>query len=273
MFPSFGQACLLVLGLVVIGQTLGGVLFVVVQALRLPIPFWLVAAPVAFISFGFMTAIGAQGARLSLREVAQLRAVPWTIWPPLVIAVLGLSIVMSEVDNGLRSLLPMPDWLMETFARLVGEDRLGGLFMLSVVAPVTEEVLFRGIILRGFLTRYPVGSALVLSSVLFGVAHANPWQLVSALGFGVLLGWLYYRGRSLWPSLVAHALVNGWPQVLGPLLPTIPGFNTAPTGPIQFQPWWFDLLGIGLLAVGVWLLRVAFKPLRIAVPGSARGTD
>lgn len=78
-----------------------------------------------------------------------------------------------------------------------------------VMAPIAEEALFRGI-LFGSLTRswgYPW--ATLTAGLVFGAAHMN-WTLFPALALaGIILNAIYYRTRSLIPSTVAHATLNG----------------------------------------------------------------
>jgi len=74
---------------------------------------------------------------------------------------------------------------------------------------VLEEMLFRGVILRGFLQHYPPGLAIAGSAIVFGLAHMNLYQFVVAFVIGGLSGWLYARTRSLLPSIVLHACYNG----------------------------------------------------------------
>jgi membrane protease YdiL (CAAX protease family) len=78
----------------------------------------------------------------------------------------------------------------------------------SIVGPVLEEYLFRGILLRGLLRNYRPWVAIGQSALLFGVFHMNPAQGLSALLFGLLLGWLYYRTQSLALCVSLHALNN-----------------------------------------------------------------
>lgn len=77
-----------------------------------------------------------------------------------------------------------------------------------VLAPFLEEMLFRGVILRSFLNRYPPGRAIIATALLFGIFHLNAYQFVTASLGGLVLGWLYERTRSLWPSIALHALYN-----------------------------------------------------------------
>ena len=79
----------------------------------------------------------------------------------------------------------------------------------AVVAPVLEELLFRGVVLGGLLRNQRPWVAIGQSALLFGLIHFNPAQSVSAAGLGLLLGWLYYRTRSLGLCIVLHAINNG----------------------------------------------------------------
>lgn len=263
MYPSFWQAVVLVFGLIVCEVLFGGafgLLDAVIDAIGgVRLPMWATLLPPILLSFWLILAVAARKLGVRIYELVALRPVAASIWAPLVLAVVGLTIVLSEADNLLRSVWPMPAWLFEVFLRLSREDWLGGLVVLAVVAPITEESLFRGVILRGFLQRYSVRWALIASAVLFGLAHLNPWQFAPGLIYGVFLGWLYYQTGSLLPPLVAHALANGWPHVFGPVLPPIPGFNSDPRGPVEFQPFWLDALGLGLAVIGIQLLVRHFR--------------
>ena len=100
------------------------------------------------------------------------------------------------------------------------EDNLGGVFSelsrnvlgvlsLAVLAPLLEEVLFRGAI-QGLLMRlfgrpWP---AIIVAALIFGVYHMNPVQIVYATLLGIILGWIYYRTGSLLSVIVGHVLNN-----------------------------------------------------------------
>lgn len=75
------------------------------------------------------------------------------------------------------------------------------------LGPVVEELLFRGVILRGLWMRYSARTAILVSAALFGAMH-GPVKMMWIFPIGILLGWLYTRSRSVWPSTIAHALNN-----------------------------------------------------------------
>ena len=221
---------------------------------------------------GLTLGVGYLIGRQPWRETMPLKPVRWAALAGLVVTMLGAAILMSEADNLLRAILPMPVWMVDIFKLAFGLGRSfwGGLMLLVVVAPVTEELLCRGLILRGFLSRFEPRKAVLLSALLFAGLHMNPWQFVSAFTLGVLLGWWYLRTGSLVPCLAGHAIYNGC--VFGaPYLPwEIPGFNRGDAlMPAGFQPWWFDLLGAILVAVGVLWSRKCLPPRPEAAGGLA----
>lgn len=203
--------------------------------------------------------------RPAMSEVCSLRRVSPLAVAGVIVASGGAIILLSEVDNLVRVVLPPPEWIV----RLLGElsfssERVwSSVFLLVIVAPVTEELMFRGLILRGFLRRFSVVGAFLLSSLLFGAVHLNPWQFISAAGLGLMFAWWYARTQSLIPSLIGHGLANA--IVLGhQSLPfKIRGFNAGePFGSTALQPFWFDALGVLLLVAGLWLFQRATPPIR-----------
>lgn len=103
--------------------------------------------------------------------------------------------------------LPLPDFMEDTFMDM-GNEPLGVLSM-ALVAPLVEEMMFRGAI-QGYLMRRCSNpwTAIVASALVFGVIHMNPVQVVYATLLGLVLGWIYYRTRSLLPVIAGHVLNN-----------------------------------------------------------------
>ncbi|WP_462280693.1 lysostaphin resistance A-like protein [Salinivirga cyanobacteriivorans] len=106
------------------------------------------------------------------------------------------------------SLVPMPEFMQEIFREFAQQDGLFSFISIVIAAPVIEELIFRGIILDGLLKRYSPVKSIILSSVLFGIVHLNPWQFIGALIVGVFSGWVYYKTRKLTFSILIHAANN-----------------------------------------------------------------
>ncbi len=84
-------------------------------------------------------------------------------------------------------------------------------FLLAVIlAPLVEEVIFRGLLFGALRRRWGLGAALVISSAVFGLVHldlyASPAIFVLSLG----LGWVYERTGTLAAPVAFHAVFNGW---------------------------------------------------------------
>ena len=80
--------------------------------------------------------------------------------------------------------------------------------LLTVGAPVVEELFFRGLLLRSLGRRFGAAAAVIGSGVLFGLIHFEPLQLLALVVFGVVLGYLAVRTGRLGPGIFAHAAFN-----------------------------------------------------------------
>ena len=84
-----------------------------------------------------------------------------------------------------------------------------GIIAIAVMAPLVEELLFRGAIEGHFLqTGKRPGMAILLSALIFGLIHVNPAQVPFAFCLGLVFGWLYYRTGSIIPGMIGHFLNN-----------------------------------------------------------------
>lgn len=120
------------------------------------------------------------------------------------------------MTDGVISLLPeMPQWLKQALESATSGNLLVNLLMVSVFAPLLEEWLCRGEVLRGLLNhKRSDGSsmkpvwAIVISSAFFAVIHMNPWQAIPAFALGCLFGYVYYKTGSLWLTMLMHCVNN-----------------------------------------------------------------
>ena len=101
-----------------------------------------------------------------------------------------------------------------------------GYVAVGILAPLTEEVVFRGAILRtllGMMSKRNHWVAIMISAAIFGAVHGNAAQFINALFMGLLLGWMYYRTRSLVPGILLHWVNNTMAYILTNLLPQSDG--------------------------------------------------
>ncbi len=187
----------------------------------------------------------------SWSDIIPVKAISWQLLLPLVVSILGLFIVALELGKGVLYVIPMPEILQDAFRELVGKESAYFLAFYAAViqAPLTEEVLFRGIIIGGLLAYRSKYQAAIWSAILFAIYHMNPWQFPVALILGLVFAWWIIQTGSLLPCLLGHALNNFLAVTLA--RSEIPGFAENPEALI-FLPWWVDVCAVLLAALGLW---------------------
>lgn len=116
-------------------------------------------------------------------------------WYAVILQALHVKLPGENVD--VTRLLPSgPAGAALTFALLV------------LVAPLAEEVVFRGVLLSALRDRWGDGIAILGSSAVFAAVHVNPFVVVPIFGLALGLGYLFVRSRSLWVSVACHSTFN-----------------------------------------------------------------
>ncbi|MFL2940512.1 MAG: lysostaphin resistance A-like protein [Candidatus Poseidoniales archaeon] len=127
--------------------------------------------------------------------------------------VLLLDIFVILPLHAAFTLLVFPDAEQQEVINLFKESSGFSLIVLaltvSVFTPFAEEFLFRGFILTMLLKRYSPIVSIVISSFVFSIAH-EPIAMALAFGGGCLYGWLRVKTGSIYPSMIAHAIWNGF---------------------------------------------------------------
>ena len=88
---------------------------------------------------------------------------------------------------------------------------VAAVLMIVLLAPIAEELFFRGFLFAGLRTRWSLWPAAITSGLIFGSVHA-PTGITTVVPLAVLgfaLCWLYDRTGSLWPCVIAHMINNG----------------------------------------------------------------
>ena len=274
LYPNIRQSVWIFVLLTIV--TIGVSIILEIIALAMGFPSSQHPASIALthlVAFGLVLAMGLKRANSSLGDICPLVRVRLSLVFPMVLTVIGTGILLSEIDNLLRVFLPVPVLLADLLESLVGaqESLWGSVLALVVIAPLAEELLVRGLILRGFLSHYTTRKAIIASAIFFGLMHLNPWQFIGATTWGILFAWWFIQTRSIVPCLFGHALVNAVPLIATAVFRLeIPGF-TGDFGKVEFQPLWFNFLGIVLAALGIWLLIYEFRKSSDAVPADVSG--
>jgi len=151
--------------------------------------------------------------RLSRVPLSEYLALRWPRWRELGVGmgVLAVTLFCSGVAAQLTG-QETPDFIADTF----NSARAAGLLPLLVfsfvfLAPLQEEVLFRGFLYRGFAPALGVWPAIILISALWAVTHLQyQWFFIAEIFvLGLVFGWLRAKSGSLMLTFILHATVNG----------------------------------------------------------------
>jgi membrane protease YdiL (CAAX protease family) len=146
------------------------------------------------------------------------------LWPVVGLVVAGVWIGFSvDIAYSIATAvfkIKMPD----TNAQLLSSGAkstfgLVAVFLLvGVVAPIAEEILFRGVVFSGLRDSWGEGWAIVVSSALFGVMHLQPLVMIPTAILGLLLAKVFSMTRSLWASIALHSAYNTTIMLFGLLV-------------------------------------------------------
>ena len=152
-----------------------------------------------------------------------IRTRPWMVLSWSVVAAMG-AVIPSE---WLQEQIPeLPNWMDSEFDMLLGNR--WGYLAICLLAPLSEEIVLRGAVLRSLLSkpliagrseRFNVWMAIVISALFFSLIHMNPAQMPHAFVIGLLLGWMYWRTGSILPGVAYHWANNSIAYILYHIYP------------------------------------------------------
>jgi membrane protease YdiL (CAAX protease family) len=151
----------------------------------------------------------------SVKEALRLRPVSGAIWLRVTLLALtgiGAAVLLNQVTQPLLARyfadwIPMMEALAKLFTPKSTEDWVVNLLVIGLVAPVCEELLFRGAFQGTLEQRGPV-TAIACTALAFGVFHFNPFNFIGPIFFGLGIGVVVWRTGSILPAILWHALNN-----------------------------------------------------------------
>lgn len=166
--------------------------------------FSMIVAP-QILAWIFTIALGLSWSDMTFREARFSGSFPLSILPALVLTSLGASIVIV----GIVLIVPMPDAYRQSMVDATENAPFLSVFVpLVIVAPLAEELFFRGLLFRDFLEQYSIKKSVWATAVIFSLFHLNPWQAIAALPLGLWFAWLVLRTGSIIPGILCHAIYN-----------------------------------------------------------------
>lgn len=121
--------------------------------------------------------------------------------------IIGFRLIFDNSLIFLVSKISMPKFINEAFLEL-SVSPIILILSLVVVAPIYEEIIFRGILLKGMANKINPKIALVISALFFAVVHLNIPQGINAFLLGMVIGFIYLRTGSIYLSIFAHLTNN-----------------------------------------------------------------
>ena len=136
-----------------------------------------------------------------------------------------------QLTNKSSILAKFYDMMMEMMKQMTGGPFWSSFLVVAIFAPIFEEWMCRGMVLRGLLTKMKPVWAIVISALFFAVIHANPWQALNAFLIGLLMGYVYYKTGSLILTMIIHFVNNGTAVIL------------SNVESLKDYDYWIDILG------------------------------
>jgi membrane protease YdiL (CAAX protease family)/ferredoxin len=107
--------------------------------------------------------------------------------------------------------LNQPARLSSDLSAVFGGGGMGlalSIVLVALVAPLVEEMAFRGVVLPVLGSRWSLWPAVVGTAVVYAAYHFSLWLFAPTLVLGIALGWLAWSRRALWPAILLHVLYN-----------------------------------------------------------------
>jgi membrane protease YdiL (CAAX protease family) len=134
------------------------------------------------------------------------------------------TLALAFITDSLTKILPeAPQWFEDAMDAIMDAPTWLTLISVSVFAPLFEEWLCRGLVLRGLLQTKSPAAAIAISAAFFAILHMNPWQAVPAFILGLLFGYVYYKTGSLKLTMLMHCVNNSFAVIFS----KIPEFAEA----------------------------------------------
>ena len=248
-YPNVWQS-LAITGIVILGQILflplAIILYFFIGEDASTLIYYLFAVGISFLIVYFIRKHKTGNSTFNCK-IANKRIVPYII-------IATIAMLFGIIDP-IVNLIPMPEVFKEIF---VFNPNLCTFLTIVIAAPLLEELIFRGVMLDGLLKRYSPVKAILVSSILFGFVHLNPWQFVGAFLIGVFIGWIYYHTRSLSLAIIIHAVNNFVSFLIVFIGEKFYGLDCATMNKMTFVESYGSLTNFICITVGAILVFVTF---------------
>lgn len=149
-------------------------------------------------------------AKVPLKELFPAKFFNILVVVPILLFLWGDQNLLDIINKSVDKLIPPPPWFWELFNKVFESDFgiYGAFLKVAIIAPIIEELIFRGVIMHGLMRNYSKFTAVFVSALLFALFHLNPWQFPATFILGLLLGILMVRTRNIFLCIAGHSLNN-----------------------------------------------------------------
>lgn len=192
-----------------------------------------------------------------MTQKPQSKDCAWSLWA--LLAAQGLSMAWlyfldwaSQYSGYISSRIEVYEQLMS----MIADENVNvvlALLATCVLVPIMEELIYRGVVMGELRQITKDGTAIFLQAAIFGLIHANFIQSVYAFVLGLVIGYIYYKTKSLHMSILSHMLFN----FLGGGLPMLVGEDS------QLMQVVFILEIVALVSFLVYLIARAARPKEV----------
>lgn len=172
---------------------------------------------------------------LKIREVVgKPPDVPGRFWIWALIAALSVGLVANDLTGYLHQVVPRSAASTEALVELMVPKSWGDYLLriacAAIMAGIAEEIAFRGFLQTVLTRNLGAVRGLILTTFLFAIMHLDPRMIPGVFLIGLILGYITLLARSLWISIIAHALINAlaftagmlWPESAQDMASTLP---------------------------------------------------
>ena len=150
--------------------------------------------------------------KLSAIEYLRINSVSKEVIIATILLSIGAMILADEINILIDMIIPAPDSFLQLEALLTPDNPLSMLLLIITIvllAPIGEELLFRGFLQKYLETAWgDITKAILLSSLFFAAIHFNPYWLIQIYLLGVLLGYIAWQTQSVISSIIFHVIIN-----------------------------------------------------------------
>ncbi|MCF0162361.1 MAG: CPBP family intramembrane metalloprotease [Fusobacterium necrophorum] len=129
------------------------------------------------------------------------------------LGVSGISYLWIKIAHLIPFLLKSLEEMNAANERMANGSALGIFLLAAIIAPLLEEVVFRGIVLRSIEKLRGTAAALISSSIIFGIFHGNLVQFVYTFIMGIIAGYVYIKTRNILFPVFIHFGNNAYASI------------------------------------------------------------